>query len=533
MAIPIGAPPNMTDANNNDITDSKVLTKIKITACKPVPLGKEEFEDAVGWEQIFKLFSLIRPKTISGKRLREAATNNMPNGIGSGAGSGGQNKGTSLLNTYIEDGAPHIYVYASLDGGISESFSSDYQPHVLASMIQGAKNSGIGSLAKSAKQMGMSSEYIGKQFTGIMEMLGGNLANNPKHRENIKRIKSWGNSKGANNAKDIISQSYDILGSDIDFPKVWSSSSFNSAINLNIRLYNPFPKDDASHYKNIIAPLAILLAFAAPISSLDAGALGSSGAKAAKNNLQTVIYSAPFYCKLDCPGLFYNPFGAISNLTIIKGGDMGSISLINRPVIVDVKLSFVWLHSVITNSSIGGKQSVKEYLSVLSKSRKDEGTESQGGKKEDPISNKPSGISNAKKSPNDIIPNRSGEIKDLPLPQNMSDPNQSATVINFILASSNSDITRAQAQQALNKRADAKAAKNKTVNNNTYKESLSNQTTATNNQEKIDIIVNETVDIPDTTNIETNSEVSIENDTLVFNDVGTPSVRITRPENVT
>ena len=70
-------------------------------------------------------------------------------------------------------------------------------------------------------------------------------------------------------ARDIKRFLTALLVNDVDFPRVWAGSSFQSSSQITIRLYNPFPASDEAYYKFILAPIAILSTLAAPQSALD------------------------------------------------------------------------------------------------------------------------------------------------------------------------------------------------------------------------------------------------------------------------
>jgi len=137
-----------------------------------------------------------------------------------------------------------------------------------------------------------------------------------------------------------------LSGSRVDFPQVWKNSSYSPTLSCSIRLYNPNPASDAYTKKYIIGPLAAILALTLPISE------------------EQSFYKWPLFCKVDCKGMFNIPLGAISNITIAKGGDGGSFGFNQRSSIVDVKMDFINLHSVLFQSSVGesSRPTLKSYL---------------------------------------------------------------------------------------------------------------------------------------------------------------------------
>jgi len=145
-----------------------------------------------------------------------------------------------------------------------------------------------------------------------------------------------------------------LAGARIDFPFVWKNSSYSITTSITVRLYNPQPGHDQLQQERIVGPLVALLCLATPISDM------------------TNVYNWPFFHKIKCPGYFdINP-GAISSISITRGAE-NQISFSQRPSLVDVRIEFAVLHSVMLNSTEAEsteRPSVKQLKESLSVKRK-------------------------------------------------------------------------------------------------------------------------------------------------------------------
>lgn len=141
-----------------------------------------------------------------------------------------------------------------------------------------------------------------------------------------------------------------IAGQRIDFPQIWKNSAFNVSYSVTIKLYNPKPSDDDAHEKFILGPLSLILLLASPMSD----ETGES-------------YRWPYFHRIECPGLFKIQAGAITNVTVTKGGDQGQVAWTQRVGQVDVRLDFINVYSSIIS---GGKEdldrpTIKSYIQAM------------------------------------------------------------------------------------------------------------------------------------------------------------------------
>lgn len=241
----------------------------------------------------------------------------------------------------------------------TESFQNDYGEHFL-SQIADIGASALGQIAQMGgnENVASTAQSVGNQIAGIGNQMGDGLV--------ASALKSLGggmsNLGGITNAKIAQLQKQGgmagnignmmnrlLAGARIDFPMLWKNSTYNPTFSCNIRLYNPNPASNHDTEKYIVAPLAALLTLALPRSD------------------DEFSYQWPFFHKIECKGLFKIQAGAISNITVVKGGDQGQVHLNQRPGIVDVRMDFVNLHSVMLLSSSGAelRPTLKGYLNNM------------------------------------------------------------------------------------------------------------------------------------------------------------------------
>lgn len=205
-----------------------------------------------------------------------------------------------------------IYVAFTNDASLTESFSSEFGEsrfEQLGNMAAGAAEelrymTGETSMGAAVKSLG---ESMGPVLGTLTKAGGGLVGLGEGVLETI--------SGGAGLSK-ILS------GSKIDFPQMWKGSAYSPSYSVSIRLYNHNPRDFRLHLKYIVQPLAKLLAFVTPIS----------------DSPSTFTY--PVLCSVSCPGLFMLKAAYVSSIEVIKGGDANNISFIQRPGIVDIKMTF-------------------------------------------------------------------------------------------------------------------------------------------------------------------------------------------------
>lgn len=200
---------------------------------------------------------------------------------------------------------------------LSESFNSTYEE----SMLEGAANTAsnmvnqIRPLAPEigdvAKKVG---ESTGKALSSMLGMVGLDSA--------------------ANAASNVATTASMVAGGNkVDFPQIWSSSSYSPSYKFTTLLYNPWPDDpsigneDYCYNKYIVEPLAHLMGFVMPISA------------------DGISYTYPVLCGAYGGGLFNVNAGYIETLDINVGGGAADISFLQRPNIIEVDFTIRHLYS--------------------------------------------------------------------------------------------------------------------------------------------------------------------------------------------
>jgi len=127
-----------------------------------------------------------------------------------------------------------------------------------------------------------------------------------------------------------------LSGQKIDFPMMWKGSGFSASYDLSIRLYNPSPASDFYYCNLILGPLAALMALVLPKTAIDL---------THPAGMQDLTYQWPFLVKFTVPGQAQLNAAYISNMSIVKGGDINDKSWNNRPNIIDIRLTISPLYN--------------------------------------------------------------------------------------------------------------------------------------------------------------------------------------------
>jgi len=325
MSIKIGLPPKM-DNINNLITPEQAHLVLDIipwvmkgnkqiaglTTAKDIDEGKKQF------------FSTVKK-------------------LGGNAGSG-------TIKLYVQSDAP-----------ISESFSNETEANsILNTLLGPGSNPIIDSISDFMSTM-RTNKIDPKEIARLLSKQAGQAVGNisDKTMSIFNKFKNDLSSKGGDAGKIITNVGSYILGrlygNRYDFMRKWRGSSRSTNYSFSIRLYNPNPYDESMHQNNIVSPLTYLLTMTLPRQSDFKNA--------------NFGYFAPFYLQVRCPGLFDIDTAVVRDLTVIKGGDDNAIALNNRPIIVDVKISFESLMNVrvVDNIASTSKKdsSLKHYISTL------------------------------------------------------------------------------------------------------------------------------------------------------------------------
>jgi hypothetical protein len=243
--------------------------------------------------------------------------------------------GASFLENITNVGGPLLGQLAQMSGATNLGSLTQRLPGQLGGAVAGEKGKDIGKWI---------SEKIGGVVSGIAGIGEGLLEASPLS-ESMKT-----------GARNIVSSGVSVVGAmltgaRVDFPKVWMGSGFSGPVSIPIRLYNPDQTSEVSYSKYIIEPLTILLMLGAPLSDQDN------------------LYRWPYIHRIWCPGLFKWKMASVVGLTVQPGPE-NQMSWNNRPSMIDVRIDFQPLHSVMlgrrTSSSV---PSVGDYIDQLRTSK--------------------------------------------------------------------------------------------------------------------------------------------------------------------
>lgn len=118
-------------------------------------------------------------------------------------------------------------------------------------------------------------------------------------------------------------------GSKIDFPQIWQGCEFSPSYQFTVRLYNPYPNDNAAYEKYVLTPLAHLLLFVCPASD------------------SNFTFGFPLLCRMKCPGIAGLDAAYVQQIDVIKGGsgESSDISYTQRPGTIDVRFTITSLYN--------------------------------------------------------------------------------------------------------------------------------------------------------------------------------------------
>ncbi len=148
-----------------------------------------------------------------------------------------------------------------------------------------------------------------------------------------------------------------LAGARVDFPQIWRNSGYTPSYTATIRLYNPNPGSAAATEKYIIGPLAVLLTLGLPRSE------------------EGSAYNWPFFHKIKAKGIYGLDPAAITNITVIKGGDQQQIAYNQSLAMVDVRLDFTSLYNSILveekGPSVTNRPTLRTYLNSMKENKSD------------------------------------------------------------------------------------------------------------------------------------------------------------------
>jgi len=261
---------------------------------------------------------------------------------------------TEVIRRYgynMNSGEKCVKIRGFLDGPVTETFNNEYMETFLGGIsqavggrlneinqIMGTKTgsgmiqymgTALKSFGETLKGTGGVGEILGKAIMSGTDFASAGMSTLREIPGKIKDLEQPGHHRFSN----FLSSAADTLdaiagGQRFDFPTVWTNSTFQGQYSITIRLFCANPSNSVMYERDIVGPLICLLALALPPS------LGTS-------------HSYPFYCRVEVPGLFSLPAAAISNIAVSKGESVDHIGFDQRPRIVDVRIDFINLFSVL------------------------------------------------------------------------------------------------------------------------------------------------------------------------------------------
>lgn len=312
MAYTIGLPPknNTLSKSSNILDNQKTFLKIILT---PMKIAQGSLKEAAG--------------VITGRIALEDATKEFKERL-------------NLLG--ISNIEPPLNIHVLSESAISDTYTNSLENITLVGKLSNMlADTEISQTAFILKSAGINPLLIAKDINNFVSSLipsanagYGNFLLDKLSQINQaiqskteieNKLKQLGASESLSSiGGSLASTAANILsGNKPIFPKLWWDSNYSGSYNFSVRLYNPNPASQTLHEKTIIEPLSALLVLALP----NIGGEDSN------------TYEAPLYVSLKCPGLFSLDYAAITNMSIIKGGDENAIAFNNRPAFVDVRFT--------------------------------------------------------------------------------------------------------------------------------------------------------------------------------------------------
>jgi len=205
-----------------------------------------------------------------------------------------------------------------------EEVSNEYQTNSIESMINGLMGTAVGSYSNMFRQI--------LTGTGTTQKQAANTANQVDPgavgsiNKSIKEATSYASGVIGKDASNIIGNVSSVLIKNLlqykylSVPKTYSGSSYNPALNFNIRLISPYGHPEAIQ-KFIVEPLTYIMLLAPPTT--DDG----------------VTYGNANYVSVRAYGIADIDLGIIENISIRRGGNDVAYNKYRQPLSVDVNLS--------------------------------------------------------------------------------------------------------------------------------------------------------------------------------------------------
>lgn len=228
------------------------------------------------------------------------------------------------IPSMAKGGMGAVPFYINSETSISESFSNSTTESTLASTVNSVSDYGrelkflLGySAAATNLDTFLQDTDINTSVENVQSMISGLLGKN----------------SFINNLSTHLSTV--ATGGKLQFPQIWSDSTFGKSYDINIKLTSP-DCDKLSIYLNILVPLFHLIGFVAP-QSLNANPNG---------------FTNPFLVRAVYKGMFNVDMGIITNMNINKGAE-GMWTPDGIPTTVEVNFTVKDLYEIMSITNMG------------------------------------------------------------------------------------------------------------------------------------------------------------------------------------
>lgn len=252
------------------------------------------------------------------------------NGNYSGNDDGGSNNtGFSSLSGSMKDLQSAIYYRAAIPFYINSEVS--FVETMNNETTESSLASGINGLSDKARELqfliGSTTSAVAQNFSNA-EVLNAFSSSKEAAEKMVSKL-TGGNifSSLFKNIKTVVS------GGRLQFPNIWSNSTFSKSYSVNIKLTTP-DLDKKSWFLNIYVPLCHLAALVLPRGEFQNG------------------YTSPFIIKAFYKGMFNIDMGIITDMTFTKGKE-GGWTKDCLPTVVDVSFTIQDLYSTLSLTPAG------------------------------------------------------------------------------------------------------------------------------------------------------------------------------------
>jgi len=217
-----------------------------------------------------------------------------------------------------------VRLWLTGESTFQEEISNEYQTNSIESMINGLMGTAVGSYANMFRNLKSGTGFTQDQAATTANQVAPGVASSIN--DSIKNATSYASGLIGKDASNIIGNVSSVLINNLiqhkylSVPKTYSGSSYNPALNFNVRLISPYGHPEAIQ-KFIIEPLTYIMLLAPPTT--DDG----------------VTYGNANYVSVRAYGIADIDLGVIENISIRRGGNDVAYNKYRQPLSVDVNLS--------------------------------------------------------------------------------------------------------------------------------------------------------------------------------------------------